>query len=66
LSLPKAVEPLSSPWYAKAEITFSDAMATVRRLCWAEVLQQSPGHGGVIKLPSRLRLMLPAHLSRAA
>jgi hypothetical protein len=61
-----AVRPLGSPWYAKKEITFSDAMATVRRLCWAEVLKQSPGHAGVLKLPRRLRFMLLAHLSRAA
>jgi hypothetical protein len=62
----KGAEPLSSPWYAKKEITFSDAMATVRRLCWSEVLKQSPGHAGVLKLPGRLRLTLLAHLSRAA
>jgi hypothetical protein len=56
----------SSPWYAKTEASFSDAIAVVRRLCWAEVLKQSPGHAGVTKLPSRLRLTLLDHLSRAA
>lgn len=60
------VKPLSSPWYAKAEPTFSDAIAAVRRLCWEEILKQSPIHAGVMKLPTRLRLMLLDHLSRAA
>jgi hypothetical protein len=54
-----------SPWYVKAEITFSDAITTVRRLCWARVLKQSPRPAGVIKLPSRLRRTLLDHLSLA-
>jgi hypothetical protein len=62
----KPAKPACSPWYAKTEATFSDAIATVRRLCWAEVLKQSPRHAGVVKLPSRLRLTLLDHLSRAA
>ena len=62
----KDAAPACSPWYAKAEVTFSDAIATVRRLCWAEVLKQSLEHAGVPKLPARLRLMLLDHLSRAA
>jgi len=62
----KPVKPASSPWYAKTEATFSDAITAVRRLCWAEVLKTSPKQADVIKLPSRLRLMLLDHLSRAA
>jgi hypothetical protein len=62
----KGATPACSPWYAKAEVTFSDAIATVRRLCWAEVLKQSLQHAGVPKLPARLRLTLLDHLSRAA
>src|SRR5579863_990019 len=54
----KNIKPRCGPWYAKNELAFSDAMATVRRLCWSEVLRQSPKHGGVIKLPRRLRLTL--------
>jgi hypothetical protein len=60
------VKPACSPWYAKTEASFSDAIATVRRLCWAEVLKQSPKHAGVTKLPRPLRIMLLDHLSRAA
>lgn len=60
------VKVLCSPWYHKSDATFSDAMATVRRLCWAEVLKRSSGHAGVTKLPSGLRLTLLNHLSRAA
>jgi hypothetical protein len=54
------------PWYAKPEATFGDAIATVRRLCWSEVLERSHGHGGVTKLPTALRLTLLDQLSRAA
>jgi hypothetical protein len=54
------------PWYAKPEATFSDAITAVRRLCWVEVLKQSRAHGGVAKLPRRLRLTLLDQLSRAA
>jgi hypothetical protein len=54
------------PWYAKAEATFADAIATVRRLCWTEVLERSHGHGAVTKLPTALRLTLLDQLSRAA
>lgn len=60
-----AVKPLLSPWYRKAELTFSDAIACVRRLCWSEVLRESPQHAGVIKLPRRLRSTLLDQLSRA-
>lgn len=62
----KGVKLPCSPWYAKTEAAFSDAISTVRRLCWAEVLKGSLEHGGVTKLPSRLRLTLLDHLSRAA
>ena len=61
----KRVKPLSMPWYVKREATFSDAIAAVRRLCWAEVLQRSPKHAGVIKLPPPLQLTLLDQLSRA-
>ena len=60
------IEPRTDPWYAKKESTFSDAIAAVRRLCWNEVLKQSPKHAGVIKLPRRLRLTLLDQLCRAA
>lgn len=62
----RTVKPLCVAWYRKTELTFSDAMACVRRLCWSEVLQGSPEHAGVIKLPRRLRLTLLDQLSCAA
>lgn len=60
----KGTRPRSFAWYQKAEATFSDAMTCVRRLCWTEVLKQSPKHAGVLKLPRTLRVMLLDHLSR--
>jgi hypothetical protein len=54
------------PWYAKPEATFADAIATVRRLCWAEVLERSPDYDGLAKLPTQLRATLLDQLSRAA
>jgi hypothetical protein len=66
LTAARKVQPQGSPWYVKAEATFSDAITAVRRLCWTEVLQQSRWRAGVAKLPPGLRLMLLDHLSRAA
>jgi hypothetical protein len=60
------VKPQCDPWYSKTECTFSDVIAATRRLCWAEVLKQSPKHAGVIKLPIRLRRTLLDQLSLAA
>ena len=62
----QGVQPAAFAWYAKTEPTFGDAMTCVRRLCWAQVFQQSPKHMGVTKLPRPLRIMLLDHLSRAA
>jgi hypothetical protein len=56
----------ATPWYAKREATFSDAITAVRRLSWESVLKQSWNHAGVTKLPSGLRHMLLDSLSRAA
>jgi hypothetical protein len=57
---------LCTPWYAKREATFADAITAVRRLCWDSVLKQSRNPAGVTKLPRHLRLTLLDHLSRAA
>jgi hypothetical protein len=62
----QGVRPVSFAWYAKSQVTFGDALTCVRRLCWAEVFQQSPKHAGVAKLSRPLRIMLLDHLSRAA
>lgn len=58
--------PRRTPWYAKPDATFSDALRGVRWLCWESVLKESLGHARVAKLPRRLRLTLLDHLSRAA
>ena len=34
----------SAAWYAKTEPTFSDALATVRRLLWVETVFERPAH----------------------
>ena len=58
--------PQADPWYAKKELTFSDAIAAVRRLCRSEVFKRSPKHKGVLKLPRVLRLTLLDQLCRTA
>jgi hypothetical protein len=60
------ITPHHDPWYAKNEVTFSDAIVAVRRLCWSEVLTKPWNHAGVTKLPRRLRLTLLDQLCRAA
>jgi hypothetical protein len=62
----RAIAPHSDPWYTKKQLTFSDAIAEVRRLCWAEVLAQPGQHARVTKLPRRLRLTLLDQLCHAA
>jgi len=52
--------------YAKEEVTLSDVVTTMRRLCWEAVLKHSWEHRGVAKLPNRLRRTLLDHLSHAA
>src|SRR5207248_10350360 len=34
--------PLGTPWYAKPHVTFSDAIATVRRLLWRQTVLKHP------------------------
>jgi hypothetical protein len=62
----QGIRPVSFAWYAKKVATFGDALTCVRRLCWAEIFQQSPKHASLTKLPRSLRIMLLDHLSRAA
>ncbi|MCL5946212.1 MAG: hypothetical protein M1472_05085 [Planctomycetes bacterium] len=62
---PGSVRPRRDPWYVRKELTFSDAIAVVRRLYWSEVLKQSPKYGGVLKLPVVLRLTRLDQLCRA-
>jgi len=59
--------PRRSAWYRKAEPTFSDAVATVRRLFWEKtVFQQSAHNDALKKVPRGLRLLLLDGLSHAA
>ena len=59
--------PRSTAWYGKAEPTFADAVASVRRLLWSQtVLKQADRHGAFQKLPPDLRETLLDQLTRAA
>ena len=57
----------TTKWYKKAEPTFSDAIATVRRLFWQEtVFKEASYHKGFKKLPPKLKTLLLDYLSQAA
>ena len=59
--------PRNYPWYQKTEVTFSDALAGVRRLLWEQTVFTGPGQTSPLKkLPHRLRDTLLDQLSRAA
>jgi hypothetical protein len=59
--------PQPTEWYEKAEPTFADAVASVRRLLWSQtVLRQADRHGTFEKLPPMLRDTLLDQLCRAA
>jgi hypothetical protein len=54
-------------WYAKTDPTFSDAIATVRRLLWSQTLFAGLSHGKALtKLPPRFKTVLLDCLSQAA
>jgi hypothetical protein len=49
----------ATPWYVKTEPTFADAIATVLRLFWEEILFKHPCfHEPVQKLSARFRQLL--------
>ncbi len=53
--------------YVKEEPTFSEAMATVRRLFWREILWQQPSQrSGFPKLPPKIRTWMLDRLCQAA
>lgn len=59
--------PIAYPWYAKREVTFSDALAAVRRLLWQQtVFAESDQHHALKQLPRPLRQTVLDQLSRAA
>ena len=62
-----SLRPRCTSWYAKAEPTFSDAIAAVRRLLWSETIFETPSrHDAFEKLPRQLRALLLDRLSLAA
>jgi len=57
----------SFPWYSKSEVTFSDALSSVRRLLWEQtVFSEADQHDALKKLPRKLREMLLNQVTRAA
>ena len=61
------IEVRNPEWYHKAEPTFSDAIATVRRLFWQKtIFEEASYHNGFKKLSPKLRNMLLDYLSQAA
>lgn len=57
----------ATPCYRKADPTFADALAAVRRLLWEQViLPHLPGGGLVAKLPAATREVLLEYLTAAA
>ena len=63
----EGAEPLSTPWHAKAEATFADAVASVRRLLWSQTIpEQADRHNAFQKLPPGLRDTLLDQLTHAA
>jgi hypothetical protein len=63
----KPPRPATDPWYDKTQITFSDALASVRRQFWQEtIISGALPHEDLKQLPLKLRRTLLDHLSRAA
>jgi hypothetical protein len=62
----QGTRPAATAWYAKAEVSFADAIATVRGLLWQTVLQQVDQQQAFQKLPPKLRRILLEQLSLAA
>jgi hypothetical protein len=63
----RAARPRTYPWYAKAEVTFSDALADVRRMLWRETVFTGSGHNAPLKkLAPKTRNALLDQLSVAA
>ena len=61
------IEVRRTQWYVKAEPTFSDAIATVRRLFWQKtIFEEASYHNGLKKLSPKLRNPLLYYLSQTA
>jgi hypothetical protein len=62
-----SIRPRCTAWYTKTEPTFSDAIATVRRLLWAETIFQTPSQQDTFqKILRPFRRMLLDRLCAAA
>jgi DDE superfamily endonuclease len=65
-TLPAAQRGVSVQWRGKATVSFSDALAAVRRWLWAEgVLPQAGGTAAVAKIPATLREIILSALAPA-
>jgi len=63
----KRVRPRQTLCHHKTQVTFADALFTVRRLLWDRtILYQTLGHGVVAKCPRPLKSLLLQHLADAA
>ena len=64
---PEALRSGSIDWPGKATVTFSDALASVRRRMWSEgVLRQAASDTGLTKLPEPIQELLLTTLAPAA
>lgn len=62
----KGTRPVATAWYAKAQVSFADAIATVRGLLWRQtVLERLDQTGAFQKLPAKLQRILIQRLSNA-
>jgi hypothetical protein len=63
----RGATPAQTPWYSKREVSFADAIASIRRRLWQQTVFQGPiEHEILKKLPTKLRETLLDQLSRAA
>jgi hypothetical protein len=63
----RKVTATSWPWYHKSEVTFADAISSVRQMFWAEtVFSEAYEHDAFKKVPLQLRQTLLHQLSLAA
>ena len=63
----RTARPRQTLCHHKTEVSFADALFTVRRLLWDQtILNQSLGHGVVAKCPASLKSLLIQHLAEAA
>ena len=63
----QAIAPRTAAWYSKANLTFSDAIAAVRRKLWAQqIYSTSPQMTEIIKIPKALSERMANALAYAA